>query len=328
MESDPMGLAFITPAIVAQSFHPLSLYLGATFQAPPLNILLGATVTELLSFQSAFAAQAAAEGSLQPIGMYATVNGIIPQQPQVAFEAGQIVSKVPLLIGTNRDEGITFTLKLFASPLNPNGYIAALAGLFGPTAAQIIGTYYPPNLQVGFDNRQQLAHIVTDAGFYCPSKAAAFGYSKVQSNVYYYKFNHGSVFPDPLKGFAYHGSELAYTFDEAGLFFPTEAPLATAISKSFAAFVKYQNPNTAGTGLTYPKLTSKIDGDKIIEIDTVSTLGVNDNAALCAFWTQAYAFYPISQIANTIVYPTKAPTQTPTKKPTTEVRNMRGVEKV
>ena len=139
MESDPMGLAFITPAIVAQSFHPLSLYLGATFNAPPLDVLLGATADDLLSLQSSFLAQAAAKGDLQPIGMYATLNGVIPQQPQVAFEAGQIVSKVPLLIGTNRDEGITFTLKLFTTPLDANGYIAALTGLFGPTAAQIIG---------------------------------------------------------------------------------------------------------------------------------------------------------------------------------------------
>lgn len=144
---------------------------------------------------------------------YAPASGgpVLPTDVESAFGSGTF-QKVPLLQGTNRDEGRLFILSLGLSGIAPDLYPTALRRATGNLASQIAARY--PLSKYGTPG-DALGAIVTDATFSCPALRTNTAAAKT-APVYAYEFNDPNApLPKignyPLK--AAHAAELPYLFD-------------------------------------------------------------------------------------------------------------------
>jgi len=184
-------------------------------------------------------------------------TSVLPLTLQDAFAQGQF-NKVPVLSGTNHDEG-----RLFVSVAAPDGkpvtlikYWGAAGLLAGLTKAlPVLGqypyrTYTTPALA--------FATMFTDGVFSCPAITVDTALSK-SVPVYAFEFNDPQAVttqrvPVDLPGLgAHHTSSLAYVFQkpipgivDAYTFTPAQATLSEQFSAAWANFVKTGTPNSAG----------------------------------------------------------------------------------
>ncbi|WP_378145526.1 carboxylesterase/lipase family protein [Cnuibacter sp. UC19_7] len=136
---------------------------------------------------------------------------IVPVHPIEAYRAGTQV-RVPLIIGTNRDEASLF--KLMKSPLMPVTE-SSVAAMFeqlaaeqpelGDAAERIEGAYphYP--------RRRTPSELSRDAGFRMPSIWVAAAHSRV-APTRMYRFDHSTPMLKLLGIGATHGAELGYVW--------------------------------------------------------------------------------------------------------------------
>jgi para-nitrobenzyl esterase len=130
---------------------------------------------------------------------------VLPLGPDEAFKSGRF-SRVPLINGSNHDEGRSF-------PLDEDGYSAVIQGRFGKNVKRVMEEYplgaYPTPLQAW-------ATIFTDAFFSCPIRRTTRSLAP-QVSVYAYEFQDpktpdAMVQRDGLKMGAYHGVEFHMSF--------------------------------------------------------------------------------------------------------------------
>ena len=128
---------------------------------------------------------------------------LLPRHPIEAARAGA-VARVPLIIGTNRDEASTFAREkppmLPTTPTSIDGYFARLA----PQARARVLAAYP-----GYPRRPALQAIGADAMFVAPTWAFADAYS-AQAPTYAYRFDHVPWTLRALGLGAAHGSEIVH----------------------------------------------------------------------------------------------------------------------
>ncbi len=161
------------------------------------------------------------------------IDGVtVPGQPRDLIADGRF-NKVPLIVGTNRDEG-TYFLAVAANAagraLTAADYDAVIRTNFGVTATPAIEAAYP--VAAYPSPAQALAAIQTDSFFACPSDAVRRALAP-QVSVWGYEFaasNPVQNFPLPLvpAGLVLgdsHTTELAYVFghDGRGKRLPTRA---------------------------------------------------------------------------------------------------------
>jgi para-nitrobenzyl esterase len=129
--------------------------------------------------------------------------GLLPRHPIEAARAGA-VSRVPLIIGTNRDEASMFARDkppmLPTTPANIDSYFTRLA----PQARARVLAAYP-----GYPRRDTLEAIGADAMFVAPSWAFADAYS-AHAPTYVYRFDHTPWTLRALGLGAAHGSEIVH----------------------------------------------------------------------------------------------------------------------
>lgn len=174
------------------------------------NTLLSSTTTNLASLFSGTG-----------LTFLPTVDGSVLTEPVVnALEAGTY-NHVPVIEGTNHDEGALFVLLRFiaSGKLTSAQYTANLQQLFGPFASAVQAEY-PVNASTSPD--QADARVFTDVAFSCSARTADRLFS-TSVPTYAYEFND----PDPLgiDGLAtlllgldfklgdMHATELSYVFD-------------------------------------------------------------------------------------------------------------------
>ncbi|MCJ1381234.1 hypothetical protein MMC17_004343 [Xylographa soralifera] len=171
--------------------------------------------------------------------------------------ASHTAAQVPILIGTNANEGRPFAAELgLDEPLNVTTYLAAtFPGL--PVLQAAIAAAYP--LSVYQTPYFAIAAIITDATFLCPTSAIANLASTSGYDVWRYYFNatfpNTQLFPDAG---VYHSSEIPLVFGT----YPTagataqEVALSKYMQTAWANFAK----NPAG-GPGWPRLGSYLDVD-------------------------------------------------------------------
>lgn len=182
-------------------------------------------------------------------------DAVLPRSPQEAFRTGQI-NRVPLLIGSNLDEGT-----LFVAPLPGNGkdlplwqYWGLVAVLEGWNAPRVLAQYPARDYRtVGL----AAAALVTDGLFACPVNDLARDLARVVP-VYAYEFRDreapielkptGSV---PNYG-AYHAAEIISVFGtplvglaDPARFTAAQADLARIIRAYWTNFARTGNPGAA-----------------------------------------------------------------------------------
>jgi para-nitrobenzyl esterase len=220
--------------------------LGCTDPATAAGCLRGKTAAALL----------AAAGS--PLVGWGPVTGTstLPLTSASAFASGRY-AHVPLLQGTNHDEGrlfVGFLFDAFGKPLTGARYPQVLAGAYGASAAARILAVYPPSGYASPD--LAYAAVFTDANFSCPALDADLLLAS-HSGVYGYEFadekapnNFGITFSFPLG--AAHSTELQYVFgkipylDSTPPFTTAQLALSAQMMGYWTRFAATGDPNGGG----------------------------------------------------------------------------------
>lgn len=224
------------------------------------------------------------------------VDGVVlPQQPLQAFRSGQF-NRVPIILGTNHDEGTAFVWPIEAAlggPLTPAGYTTQLQHLYGAYAAEIQGEYplsaYPTPIQA-------LAAVYTDGNTACVTSEKRKALARYVP-TYGYEFNEPNPAQGPLLGppepglnyGAYHTAELPYVF---GVSAPAGVPVTgkdLALSQRIIGY--WTNLAISGTPLA-PRLGTPLWFDyrlahQLLSLkDQVTYLPESQFRAdhHCAFW--------------------------------------------
>jgi para-nitrobenzyl esterase len=131
-----------------------------------------------------------------------SVDGLeLPDQPRDLYRRG-LFSRIPLIIGSNLDDGWTFVDRSFPAGLDVLQYERAVQNEFGMDAAAILRTYPPSAFPTPKD---ALARLATDVEFACEVRRVARAMHDDGAPVYVYSFEY---FIDAVApGRAFHGIE-------------------------------------------------------------------------------------------------------------------------
>ncbi|MFA4876540.1 MAG: carboxylesterase/lipase family protein [Methanoregula sp.] len=172
-----------------------------------------------------------------------SVDGyILPAAPEDIFRDGQQIA-VPLIIGTNADEG---TMLAAGTGMNASAYEKYIRNRFGEHAGEVLAAYpakTPDEVQY------QMERIMTDFDFADAAKTIAGSMATLNQSTYLYRFTY--VMPGQPFG-AFHGSELFFVFRPAS---SKPDPASRRVSDTMIAywtqFAKTSNPGSA-MNVTWP----------------------------------------------------------------------------
>ena len=242
----------------------------------------------------------AASGSYQPLFTYGGAD--LPTAPATAVSSGDF-ARVPVLMGTNHDEGRTFT-QGFASDTQAQ-YTQFVDGSFGSRAPQVLARYpwsaYPSPYTAAY----AVGAIWTDSGTIagiggCPEQNLAASLAK-NTRTYFFQFDdeHAPGLNNSLPGYQWgagHAMELAYLwpsftngFSLSAEFTPAQQELSRQMVGYWGAFTKSGSPDVPGLP-DWPaysaaaggqaRLLSLRPGDQTQTI-TGATFGAQHQ---CSFW--------------------------------------------
>lgn len=207
------------------------------------------------------------------IQFHPVVDGwVMPITPSAMFASGR-QQKVPLLVGTNADEGTMFVAQKVTSSKDPQAaYENYVRKVYGQNADMALATFPVENGDV----LRAMNDMFTRMGFAAGARYAALCQSRDNKDVYLYKFSRR---PDyPLLGIlgTCHGLELPYVFGNFTDWFagikhnPVDAALSNAIMSYWTGFARTGNPNGDGLPL-WPAYTT--EKNPHLELDSEITTG-------------------------------------------------------
>jgi para-nitrobenzyl esterase len=188
--------------------------------------------------------QAARGGGPPGLSNWPIIDGwVIPDDQYKLYEAKRY-NDVPVLIGYNSDEGLSF------SPARtPEDYIASVKSRFGPFADKLIAAYPPGTGTVAKTARD----LMRDAAFGWQTWIWARLQSKTgKSRVFYYYFDQHPDYPadSPKAGQGSpHGQEVSYVFQNMN---PNQQPdksdkeISEAMAVYWTNFARFGDPNGSG----------------------------------------------------------------------------------
>jgi carboxylesterase type B len=236
--------------------------------------------------------------NLNPLDFQPYVDSVtIPAQPW------GVGPKVPMIFGSNADEGGLFALGTYMSPIiSPENYTIFLNENFG-TAASLVAQQYPLTLPAfnksGFPAFTAISTIITQAQFTCPAYQAMLKAQANNISVYTYLNSHipscqwWPSLPAPAIPFvgATHTSEIPFVFGN-GIGQPLSSPngtcnftaqesvLSESLIAAWTAMAETGNPSVSG-GLQWPQWDkSSSMGVTIVNGTTVGTV----DYSFCEFW--------------------------------------------
>jgi para-nitrobenzyl esterase len=168
-----------------------------------------------------------------------------PREPALALRGGQYY-RIPVLLGTTRDEHTTLIVLSYPQPIPPENYPAVLAEQFGAERVDSITARYPLNDDA--DARPGLASAITDGVWACPTARDA--RQLVQgTRVHAYEFADRTaplllpIPPPPFEYLAYHGAELPYLFDyDTVALNPAQQQLSEQMIRAWGDFAATADP--------------------------------------------------------------------------------------
>lgn len=209
--------------------------------------ILGSLSAELIMHASE-RVQVRLSGDSMSMLFQPVIDGILLPENPVKAVANGVAGGIPLLIGTNRDEGNLF----FREGSNAGEFeesLKALEMLMGASNLTEIARHYPASWE-------GQAQILTDLYFWRSSLSFAESQHS-HAPVWMYRFD-WSAPGHPLLNKAVHGAEIVFAFDNlvllSGLGLEITAPmkeLANAMRGAWVAFAHRRDPST--TGLSWPQ---------------------------------------------------------------------------
>jgi para-nitrobenzyl esterase len=189
----------------------------------------------------------------------------LPEEPSAIFAAGE-QQDVPLLIGTNADEGA-----FFAPDMTQQQYELTLRYIYGVDADEVSALIPAPTPE---DAKPAFARLLTEMGFAAGSRFAASCMAAVGAPAYLYKFTKVTSDAALLQMGAFHGIEIPYVFgnaDQETQVTPSEADLALSevMMAYWTNFAATGDPNGQGVP-QWPAYTDETDQYQELG-ETVST---------------------------------------------------------
>jgi para-nitrobenzyl esterase len=191
------------------------------------------------------------------IGFKPTIDGwLIKEAPEETFMQG-CQNPVPLIIGTNADEG---TLLAANTNMTVPQYKQFIRDSFGEKAPQILAKYPAYTKK---EVQHQMERIATDIDFASAAKFVAGSMANLNQSTYLYKFTY--VLPGQPNG-AYHTSELYFVFRPSYWNAdPTSSKVSDYMMNLWVRFAKTGNPN-GGINVIWPKY--RTEKDRYLNIGT------------------------------------------------------------
>ncbi|WP_194818475.1 carboxylesterase/lipase family protein [Nocardia sp. XZ_19_385] len=198
---------------------------------------------------------------------------VVTSSPEQALASGA-ARDMPLIIGSNADEGATFIALLdYARATIPTAadYLGWARELFGDNSTQVLARYPVTGFATPAAAKER---VITDGFFACPAQFTAEAARRGGAQVWQYRFNDAPLGRNPLLPGAFHGAEVPYVF--SGLMgVPIPLPpaadrLSRGIQQSWAQFAHTGDPVT--TDFTpwpaAPGITLELGGDRITTADS------------------------------------------------------------
>jgi len=292
MQSGTMSFRMRTAADAQQQAVEFATALGCTGSdaAVVLTCLRSKGQNEVLAARPPSLAEAFTETSRTqwtPI-----VDGVeISDQPRYLYERGQF-SQVPVLLGTNRDEGWTFVNRSFPGALTTDQYETALETEFGADAPAIRAQY--PVSDVA-SPKDALARLVGEAEYVCEANRVARLIERTKTPVFLYSFEYEV---DPVvTDRVVHGLEVNFVFGNS--FGPplfasyslgaADLALFRTIAGYWTRFAYRGDPNTDDpTVVHWPEFKHPTGrgraADKYLAFDVIVREGKRQREAQCDFW--------------------------------------------
>ncbi len=263
MESNALGLAYKSTS-QAQKLSSEFCASGST----PTLCTTTATACDLVEAQKKFlSAQHLSFASITNSMWAPTVDNVTITGQPIASAASL---GVPLVLGTNSDEGVSFVYlaerlagQSFYNPPTSAAYVEILDQQFGAANSRQIRSLERYHCRISSDCTNQLVTVLTDFAFTCANRHLAIEATRGASPqpVYLYQFQQVSSFnlwsqpPNEVQECsckACHGDELPYVFNTADqfkgtriFFTPQEEWLAQTIGGYWTSFANRRNPGQA-----------------------------------------------------------------------------------
>ena len=218
-------------------------------------------------------------GTVEPLPVFqpvATVDGWVLEDLSEAVFAQGKQNDVPLIAGTNRDEGTMF--RQFFPARTAEAFRKTTRDLYGEHADEILALY-PADSDV--ELAETLNRYLTDTWFVRATRGMLRGMGKVSSPAYQYHFTRTSR-AVPALG-AHHAAELGYVFNTLAPtnLEDTDHQLAEAMISFWVQFATSGNPNREGlpewpawepAGDQYLELGDKIEVGTALNKEATETL--------------------------------------------------------
>ena len=213
------------------------------------------------------------------------IDGIVlTDHPYNLLKQGS-VNQVPVLLGTNRNEGTEF-VKLTHVP-DINGYKAWAEGKFGKQlAVQVLVEYPAANYSSPWTAATQ---AFGDEAMSCPARETARLLSDAGIPTYLYFLNHELLLvklAKPSFGVC-HGCDLIYTFGKSiALWGDADEKMADAFGEWWTSFADVGAPSSTVVGHSseWVKYDRKLDNHLDMGINSTMKNGLKQK--LCDFWYQ------------------------------------------
>ncbi|MCC6747028.1 MAG: carboxylesterase family protein [Deltaproteobacteria bacterium] len=205
----------------------------------------------------------------------------LPAQPAALMKAGSF-AKVPLLLGTNRDEGTLFVLLGGLLATTAAQYPGLATTAFGAKAPQVLAQY---PLSSYASPAHAIADLLGDVGFVCPTRRTArAAVAGGVSSTYLYHFTQPPSFALVPFLAVFHTAELPFVFQNPGGAKPLtaeEQQLARSMLGYWTRFAATGDPNGGGAP-AWPAYAA--GSDQHLELGPTIKVGSGLKQAACDFW--------------------------------------------
>lgn len=224
----------------------------------------------------------------------------IPDQPRLLYERGAF-SRVPVLLGSTRDEGWTFVNRAYPANVTTEQYEGAIETEFGADGAAILAAYPVADFAAPKD---ALARVAGDVEYVCEARRIARLIERTKTPVFLYSFEY-EVDPVIVDRVA-HGMDVNFVFGNnfaPPLFvnYVLTAPdlaLSHAISGYWTRFAATGNPNSDDPSVVHWPAFKHPTGlgqgaDRYVVFDAAITGASRLGGTRCEFW-EPYFFRSVT----------------------------------
>ena len=273
------GPLYVAPADAQAQAEQLAQAVACTDPSTELACLRGKDAGTVLTALAGRKAGVGAQGAVWgPV-----VDGVeLPTLPIHALTAGTF-NKVPVLLGTNHDEGNLFTyLYDQTGTLAASDVQAIVTTNFGAANAPAImarytGASYPTP-------ESSLSAVITYGVFACAARRAARALEAAGVPVFLYQFTH-PFNPGLASGLgAAHSFEIPYVWGNTWLGArppDTDQPLITSMQGYWGRFATAGDPNGGGAP-AWPPYSTDTDQNIVLDLTVATASGLDSSD--CDFW--------------------------------------------